>query len=743
MAIAFDTAATVSDGSAGNNYTLSSASTVAGATLGLLFLNFNDVTTTISSITWGAGNNMTQIAIVRYNGNRTIALWAINNPPSGVQTISVNRNATIATIDFAMTYTGTDTATLPSNTANNATASATTLSKTITTAKANSWVVNLAYELVGNTAAYTVGATRRLGNNGAGGSSRIVGDSNSALSAGNYTDTFTWTGSGSAGILQVEIFVPPVTLLPSVSDSPTITESVTINIVSKPNVSDTVTITESNAVNEVYKPSVSDSITVTESVTLILIQQGDVVNDTVTVTDIPTIRIGPIFFDATSSSPYEAALSTYNWQHTVGVGTNSILVIGVAIFASGQVSSITAGTKNAVFVRADSNGVYRSEIWIVINPDVGAQTITVNLSASVTSIAGAVSYFGVDQVANFDGTTGTNGIGGSNTVNITTVNEMDTIIDVTSTLTNPIAVGAGQLQRVNTAGALGSLGIGDRQFVSPAATKIANWTGTGVTDPWAITAIGLIPSQDVDNLSTSDAVTVNENVTVFIPILKFSISDTVTITENLTPNQLLMVVTNDTVTITESVTISEAQYIISVSDTATIAESVTMMLIQQGDAVSDTVTITEAVTMQQIYTISVSDTVTVAESVTTLLPVLTFSVFDTITITENVAPGQLQTVVVNDALTITESITIFLVQYPFSVSDSVTVSESVQIQMVDFLSVSDVVTITESVALTIILGGPTLINVNDAVTVSESVTTVQLLFVTNMAETWGLRIVSF
>lgn len=315
------------------------------------------------------------------------------------------------------------------------------------------------------------------------------------------------------------------------------------------------------------------------------------VSDSLTISESVTSQYGPIYLDAVSTSVYEASLSTYNFTHVVGSGTHGILMIGVAILATGTVSSITAGTKTAVFLRADANGVFRSELWYVLSPDVGSQTITVNLSTSLTSIAGAVSYFRVSQTSPFQGTTGANGVGDPNTVNVTTGFDADWIIDVTSTQTNPIAVGSGQTQRVNTAGALGSIGIADRKAVAPPATKVANWTGTGVLDSWAITTTALSPDTNVLEINISDVLSITESVTKLL-LLFISVSDTLAITESVTNGYGAGFLPDHSVFDTLTVTEDNEQALFSASVLATF--------------IVTTLTITESVSITNSNTLSIN-----------------------------------------------------------------------------------------------------------------------------------------
>lgn len=258
MAIAFDIA-TVDSTGASSPSSSSTASTVSGATLGLVWIDFSNNASTVSSVTWG-GVSMTKLS-EQIVGSQTFSLWAILNPASGVQTVVTTYTGSVPTCIFMMSYTGSSN-TLPTNVFTPVTGSAASISSPVTTLKDNSWVVNMMYEQSSNSAFYSAGATRRIGNNGAGGSSRLAGDSNAPISpAGSYTDTAAWTGSASSGIMQVEIEVPPLPLTLSVSNTVTITESVTISILTIRSFSvfDSVSHTENfSSVTNTLTPAFSD-----------------------------------------------------------------------------------------------------------------------------------------------------------------------------------------------------------------------------------------------------------------------------------------------------------------------------------------------------------------------------------------------------------------------------------------------------------------------------------------------------
>ena len=206
----------------------------------------------------------------------------------------------------------------------------------------------------------------------------------------------------------------------------------------------------------------------------------------------PYLFAGPVFFDNASSSGYEASLSTYNWSHTF-TGTNRGVIIDVSIFATGSVTSIDVGGSAATFVRTDTNGVYINEVWRLENPPSGTQTITVNLSASLTSIASASSWIGVDQTNMVEADNGANGSGGDATVNVTTVSNNTYVVAGVSTADTAINPVSPLRQRQNNSGALGSGVIGDSIIKVTAGAVTTAWTDIAALQSWAIGAVALKP----------------------------------------------------------------------------------------------------------------------------------------------------------------------------------------------------------------------------------------------------------
>jgi len=117
--------------------------------------------------------------------------------------------------------------------------------------------------------------------------------------------------------------------------------------------------------------------------------------------DLQDVGIG---FDAVGSGNNGSGATSITWTHVVGSGSDRLMLIGVSIRTTTvSVSSITVGSQNATFIRADNNGTnIRAELWYLLNPTAGSQTVTVNLSGTSKAAGGSCTYTGVNQTSPFD-----------------------------------------------------------------------------------------------------------------------------------------------------------------------------------------------------------------------------------------------------------------------------------------------------------------------------------------------------
>lgn len=199
-----------------------------------------------------------------------------------------------------------------------------------------------------------------------------------------------------------------------------------------------------------------------------------------------------VVFEAAATSTYEAALSTYSFNITVGTQASRMLVVGVSIFAAGSVTGVTADGVAMAFIRSDTNGIYRSELWYLAAPHSGVIAIAVTLNAALTSIANAQSYYNADPV--LDANNGGNGTNTPASAAVVTVAATCTVVgNLAAQTATGVTSAAGQYSRTTSAGALGTGASDDFGDVIPAGSKTLTWNNIGVVDSWAVSLVSLQP----------------------------------------------------------------------------------------------------------------------------------------------------------------------------------------------------------------------------------------------------------
>ena len=147
-------------------------------------------------------------------------------------------------------------------------------------------------------------------------------------------------------------------------------------------------------------------------------------------------------------------VTSRTWSHTVGSGSNRLLLVGVSLRTdSGQsVSTVTYGLQSFTKVGHAVNGNFRAEIWRLVAPNTGTASITVTLSASTPGIiCGSTSWTGVDQT-NPTGPAFTNtGTSPANQPSVTVTSASGEVVHDTLAAdtgeSSTVSVGSGQTQR--------------------------------------------------------------------------------------------------------------------------------------------------------------------------------------------------------------------------------------------------------------------------------------------------------
>lgn len=246
----------------------------------------------------------------------------------------------------------------------------------------------------------------------------------------NLADSFTFTvsdGLATSNLATVSITVKPVNDPPVANDdTATTTENtaVTINVLSNDIDVDGDTLTVSSATSPTnglvvinpdntitYTPNTSfngvDTFTYTISDPLLAVATA-----TVTVT-VNAVSVSPVAVDAVSSASSNGT-PIFSWSHITGSGTDRLLVVSTSVGDNpATITGITYGGIALTKLRSDVNtgDDTATELWYLINPANGINTITVTMSEGGSAVGGAVSFTGVDQITPFSSNTGATGTG--------------------------------------------------------------------------------------------------------------------------------------------------------------------------------------------------------------------------------------------------------------------------------------------------------------------------------------------
>jgi len=206
-----------------------------------------------------------------------------------------------------------------------------------------------------------------------------------------------------------------------------------------------------------------------------------------------------IAVDSTASAQANF-VTVMSWSHTVGTGSNRLLVVGLGeqVIGADQATSITYAGQNMTRQVLNGGGNPISEIWTLLAPPSGTAMIVVTFSGAVFAVGGSVSFTGVDQTTPIRASNSArvNGVttGAMVSTNVTSM-AGDLIVDAVAILAeNPGgAAAAGQTERWNLNNdpifGGGSTKPGD----AGSTTMTWNLSGIGPIDA-ALAAISLIPA---------------------------------------------------------------------------------------------------------------------------------------------------------------------------------------------------------------------------------------------------------
>ena len=191
---------------------------------------------------------------------------------------------------------------------------------------------------------------------------------------------------------------------------------------------------------------------------------------------------------------------TFTFPHTVGVGVNRVMIVGVSVFNSNKtVTSITyAGqplTRVGFLDGGSGSDDRRMEMWRLVNPPMGTANVVMTMSSSAKVVAGVASFFGVNTAAPH-GTFASNE-GKTNLATLVVPSAAgELVIDCMAVQGNAASatVGAGQTQLWNDfTRSVGGAVVGAASTEPGAASVTMTWNLAKV-DYWVIGAVSLKPA---------------------------------------------------------------------------------------------------------------------------------------------------------------------------------------------------------------------------------------------------------
>lgn len=123
--------------------------------------------------------------------------------------------------------------------------------------------------------------------------------------------------------------------------------------------------------------------------------------------------------DATSVFNLDADTTPYAFTHTVGSGSNRLLLCMSAITGSIDVTAITYNGDSLTFLDTAANSGRTVEVWYLINPDTGSNTVSMTGDGTANGMASCTSFHGVDQTTPLGTQTTTSGVASSTSRTIT------------------------------------------------------------------------------------------------------------------------------------------------------------------------------------------------------------------------------------------------------------------------------------------------------------------------------------
>src|SRR3989344_1612237 len=205
-----------------------------------------------------------------------------------------------------------------------------------------------------------------------------------------------------------------------------------------------------------------------------------------------------------------AGIAAVSFSHTIGSGTNMILLVGVEQSSNTSdgtppvVSSVTYNGVNLTQITSrnfSAAPATREDLWYLTNPSSGLHNIVVTTASGIskTLIAAGISFSGVDQSSPIRGTAGSAGNGISASVTIPSV-AGDMVVDLVCNGNSIISSSQTQklIKNVNTSVECNNIGIS----TAPGSGSVTMSWSVG-SDYWLDLAASLKPASGGGTIDTT------------------------------------------------------------------------------------------------------------------------------------------------------------------------------------------------------------------------------------------------
>jgi uncharacterized repeat protein (TIGR01451 family) len=199
-------------------------------------------------------------------------------------------------------------------------------------------------------------------------------------------------------------------------------------------------------------------------------------------------------------SSFNGTGTSLGFPHTVGVGMDRVMVVGVSIYnANKPVTSVTyagiAFTRIGFLDGGTGSNDRRMELWRLVDPPIGTATVTVTFASSAKAVIGAACFYGVNTAAPTGPFASNEGRTNHATVTVPSASG-ELVIDCMAVQGNAATatVGAGQTQIWNDFTRSNGGAVVGTSSTSPGAPSVTMAWHLSAVDYWVIGAVALRPA---------------------------------------------------------------------------------------------------------------------------------------------------------------------------------------------------------------------------------------------------------